>query len=150
MRIAIATDHAGFSLKEAVIAAVLAAGHEVSDLGVEERTAVDFPDYAQRVGLALQNDLAERGILLCGSGVGMCIAANKLRGVRASVCHDTYSARQGVEHDGMNVLCLGARVIGDALAPELVNAFLGAELQREERFLRRLGKVDALEVAGQA
>ncbi|MGL4651065.1 MAG: ribose 5-phosphate isomerase B [Caldilineaceae bacterium] len=150
MRIAIATDHAGYSLKATVIAAVQAQGHEAIDLGAFDTHSVDFPDYAERVGRALQRNEADRGILLCGSGVGVCIAANKMIGVRASVCHDTYSAHQGVEHDGMNVLCLGGKVVGEALATELVCAYLGATFQQEERFLRRLGKINALETGADA
>jgi ribose 5-phosphate isomerase B len=106
---------------------------------------VDFPDYAARVGRAIQNGEAERGILLCGSGVGVCIAANKMHGIRAAITHDTYSAHQGVEHDGMNVMCLGGRIVGEAVARELVGAFVGAEFQEEPRFLRRVGKINALE-----
>jgi ribose 5-phosphate isomerase B len=150
MKIAIGCDHAGFSLRETVIDEVTRLGHEVVDHGLYERTSADFPDFAALVGASLQRGDAERGILLCGSGVGMCIAANKLRGVRACVTHDTYSARQGVEHDGMNVLCLGARVVGDELARELMRAFLAANFQREERFLRRLNKINALEAGADA
>ena len=145
MRIAVATDHAGFPLKQAVLGAVTACGHEALDLGVFDMARVDFPDYAERVGRALQNDEAERGLLLCGSGVGVCIAANKMRGIRACVCHDTYSAHQGVEHDGMNVLCLGGRIIGEALATELITAFLGATFDGHDRFVRRVEKINRLE-----
>jgi len=145
MRIAVATDHAGFTLKQTVLATVRSLGHEAIDLGTHDTSSVDFPDYAARVGRAIQKGEAERGILLCGSGVGVCIAANKLRGIRASTCHDTYSAHQGVEHDGMNVLCLGARIIGEALAAELIGAFLGATFQEEDRFMRRVHKIDLLE-----
>lgn len=149
MRIAIANDHAGLSIKEAVIRQVQALGHEALDLGTSQTTSVDFPDYASQVGRALQTGEADRGILICGSGVGMCIAANKMRSIRACVCHDVYSAHQGVEHDGMNVLCLGAKIIGDALAAELVSAYLTANFQEEERFQRRLSKVEALEAEAQ-
>lgn len=145
MRIAVASDHAGFALKAIVIDELKKEGQEAIDFGVDSPTAVDFPDYAERVGRALQSQQAERGILICGSGVGMCIAANKLAGVRASIAHDTYSAHQGVEHDSMNVLCLGSRVIGDELARELIRTFVHAEFQREERFLRRMRKIEALE-----
>jgi ribose 5-phosphate isomerase B len=145
MRIAVASDHAGFALKSVVIDELKKQGQEVIDFGVDSPASVDFPDYAERVGRALQYQQAERGILICGSGVGMCIAANKLAGVRASIAHDIYSAHQGVEHDSMNVLCLGSRVIGDELARELVRAFVQAEFQREERFLRRMEKIGALE-----
>ena len=120
-------------------------GHEVIDVGAHNTESVDFPDYAAKVGRLLQAGDAERGVLLCGSGVGVAIAANKIRGLRASIAHDTYSAHQGVEHDGMNVLCLGGRIIGDELAREIVRAFAGAEIQQEERFLRRVGKINALE-----
>lgn len=145
MRIAVGTDHGGFPLKAVVIDELTQLGHEVIDLGAHDTQSVDFPDYAAKVGKALQAAEAERGVLLCGSGVGVAIAANKIRGLRASVAHDTYSAHQGVEHDGMNVLCLGGRIIGDELAREIVRAFAGAEMQQEDRFLRRVGKIDALE-----
>ncbi|RIK57146.1 MAG: ribose 5-phosphate isomerase B [Chloroflexi bacterium] len=148
MRIAVANDHAGLAIKPAVLDELRQLGHEITDFGTDETRSVDFPDYAGLVGRALQQGDVERGILICGSGVGMCIAANKLHGVRASIAHDTYSAHQGVEHDGMNVLCLGSRVIGDALARELVRAFVAAEFQQEERFIRRLNKVEALEATG--
>lgn len=148
MRIAVANDHAGLAIKPAVLDELRQLGHEITDFGTDETRSVDFPDYAGLVGRALQQGDVERGILICGSGVGMCIAANKLHGVRASIAHDTYSAHQGVEHDGMNVLCLGSRVIGDALARELVRAFVTAEFQQEERFIRRLNKVEALEATG--
>jgi ribose 5-phosphate isomerase B len=148
MRVAVATDHAGFSLKDAVIDELGKLGVDALDLGQFDTTPSDFPDFAELVGRAIQRGDAERGILLCGSGVGVCIAANKLRGVRAALTHDTYSAHQGVEHDGMNVMCLGSRIIGEALARELVRAFVQAELQTEERFLRRIGKIDKLEAEG--
>jgi ribose 5-phosphate isomerase B len=145
MRVAVACDHAGFPLKEPVLAELTKLGVEALDFGVASPDTVDFPDYAARVGRALQQDQAERGILICGSGVGMAIAACKMKGVRASVTHDTYSAHQGVEHDSMNVMCLGSRVIGAALAAELVRAFVQARFQHEERFLRRLDKINRLE-----
>lgn len=145
MRIAVATDHAGFSLKEVVLAAVRESGHEPLDLGTYSQEKVDYPDYAVKVADAILNGQAERGIALCGSGVGICIAANKIPGIYASVCHDTYSAHQGVEHDGMNVLCLGGRVIGPQLACEIVHVYLAASQIQEERFLRRLDKVKILE-----
>jgi ribose 5-phosphate isomerase B len=145
MRIAVAADHAGFPLKAMVVETVRAAGHEVLDLGVFNRKAVDYPDYAAKVALAIQNKEAERGILLCGSGVGACITANKFKGVYASVCHDTYSAHQGVEHDDMNVICLGGRIIGPELVREIVCAFLKAEFSTEERHVRRVNKVRAYE-----
>lgn len=149
MKVAVACDHAGFLLKETVIQQVRALGHDVLDLGIHEPAPVDYPDYAEKVGRAVQTGQAERGIFLCGSGVGGCIAANKLRGIYACVCHDTYTARQGVEHDDMNVLCLGARVIGVELAREIVTAFLSARfLGRDvgqERHGRRVAKIRALE-----
>ncbi len=145
MRIAIACDHGGYPLKAAVIEFVKEAGHKPLDLGTYGPERVDYPDYAEKVGRAIQAGEADRGILLCGSGIGACIAANKMRGIYAGVCHDTYSAHQGVEHDDMNVLCLGARVVGDAVAGELVHAFLGAMFTHEERHARRAGKVRKLE-----
>ncbi len=149
MKIVIACDHGGYPLKETVIEAVRAAGHEAVDLGTYSPDSVDYPDYAEKLGRALQQGEAERGILMCGSGVGASIAANKMRGIYAAICHDTYSARQGVEHDDMNVLCMGARIIGPALAEELVRTFLSARFvghdPGEERHARRVGKVRALE-----
>lgn len=145
MRVAFGTDHAGFALRETVLASLERLGCEVIDHGIHELEPVDFPDFAAKVGRSLQNGEAERGILLCGSGVGVCIAANKMRGVRACVTHDTYSAHQGVEHDGMNVMCLGGRIIGVALADELVAAFIGAQFQNEARFQRRVDKINVLE-----
>lgn len=150
MRIALANDHAGLGIKPAVIDELQRLGHEVLDLGTNDTQSVDFPDYAGVVGRAMQQGQAERGILICGSGIGMAIAANKLQGVRASVAHDTYSAHQGVEHDGMNVLCLGSRVIGDAVARELVRAFVGAKFQEEDRYIRRVNKIKAFEASGVA
>ena len=145
MKIAIACDHGGFPLKEAVLEAVRAAGDELLDLGAFSVAPDDYPDYAEKLGRVIQNGEAERGILLCGSGVGASIAANKLKGVYAAVCHDTYSAHQGVEHDAMNVLCLGARVVGPKLAEDLVAAFLSARFRDEERHIRRVDKVKKLE-----
>jgi ribose 5-phosphate isomerase B len=145
MIVAVAADHAGFPLKEMVLATVKAAGHEVLDLGVFDTQPVDYPDYAEKVAQAIQEMKAERGILLCGSGVGASIAANKFKGVYAGVCHDTYSAHQGVEHDDMNVICLGARIIGPELVREIVCAFLKAEFSTEERHIRRVNKVRAFE-----
>jgi ribose 5-phosphate isomerase B len=144
-RIAVASDHAGFALKEEIAAELRGEGFRVLDLGTYSTDPVDYPDYARAVGRAIQEDKAERGILVCGSGVGASVAANKMRGVRAGLCHDTYSARQGVEHDDMNVLCLGARVIGTELARELVSAFLSARFSGEERHVRRLEKVKEME-----
>ena len=148
MRVAIGADYAGFPLKETVIRAVETAGHTVLDLGVYTPEPSDYPDSALAVGQVLQRGEADRGILLCGSGVGVNIAANKLHGIRASVCHDVYSAHQSVEHDDMNVLCLGSRVIGPGLAVDLVNAFLLAVFSGEERHLHRIGKIAAMESQG--
>ena len=145
MRIAIGADHAGFELKENVRAFLQKTGHEVIDLGTHNLEPVDYPDYAESVGRSLREGKAERGIVICGSGVGASAAANKIPGIRAGLCHDTYSAHQGVEHDDMNVLVLGARVIGPELAHELVRAFVNAQFTKEERHLRRLAKVNAIE-----
>lgn len=144
-RVAIAADHAGVELKAALVVRLEEAGHTVLDLGTHDTKPVDYPDFAQAIGQALLERKADRGILLCGSGVGASVAANKLPGIRAGLCHDTYSAHQGVEHDDMNVLVLGARVIGSALAEELMRVFLGADFTNEERHCRRLEKVRALE-----
>lgn len=146
MKLVIAADHAGFPLKEEVRGYLERLGHEVVDLGAYNTEPSDYPDFAEAVGKALAAGRAERGILICGSGVGVCVAANKMPGVRASMCHDTYSAHQGVEHDDMNVLVLGARIIGSALAFDLVSSYLNARFQKqEERFVRRLNKVKAIE-----
>ena len=146
MKIAIASDHAGFPLKEEVRDYVRKQGHEVEDLGAYNTEPSDYPDFALLVGKALMTGKVERGILICGSGVGVCVAANKMPGVRAGMCHDTYSAHQGVEHDEMNVLVLGARIIGSALAYECVDAYLKANfIASEPRFVRRLNKVKAIE-----
>lgn len=145
MRIVLGSDHAGFELKKVLIPYVQELGHQTLDVGTHSTESVDYPDYAQAVGRALLDGRAEVGILLCGSGVGASVAANKLRGIRAGLCHDTYSAHQGVEHDAMNVIVLGARVIGPELAKELVRAFLGTTFSGEERHRRRLGKVQAIE-----
>lgn len=149
MIIAIACDHAGFPLKETLLELVHSLGHEVLDLGTNSPDRSDYPDYAEKLGRAIQSHRAERGLLLCGSGVGACIAANKMTGVYACVCHDTYSAHQGVEHDDMNVLCLGARVIGPELAREIVPAFLSARFiggdPGQERHAQRVAKIRRLE-----
>ena len=145
MRIAVATDHAGFPLKQAIMDELRRLGHDVLDLGTDSEAPVDYPDYAEAAGDAVRSGRADRAVLLCGSGVGASVAANKIPGVRAAVCHDAYSAHQGVEHDDMNVLTLGARVIGPALAVELVQAFARAEFSGEERHERRLRKVLAIE-----
>ena len=148
MKVAIACDHGGFPLKATVIDAVRAAGHEPLDLGTGSTDPVDYPDFAASAARAVQAGRAERAIVLCGSGVGAAVAANKLAGIRAGVCHDTYSAHQAVEHDDVNVLALGARVIGIALATELVQTFLAARYTAEPRHARRLAKVVALEREG--
>ena len=145
MRIAIGCDHAGFPLKETVAAVVKMAGHEPLDLGTYNTDRVDYPDYAKKVAKAILEGRAERGILVCGSGVGVCIAANKIEGIYAGVCHDTYSAHQSVEHDDMNVLCLGARIIGPETASEIVRAFLGATFSGEERHKRRVAAIHEIE-----
>ena len=147
MKLVIGSDHAGFDLKGEVRANLVAAGHEVIDLGAFTcQPEDDYPDFAVKVGDALNGGVAPRGILICGSGVGVCVAANKIPGIRAGICHDTYSAHQGVEHDDMNVLVLGARIIGSALAFELAHAFVGATYQSQEpRFVRRFNKVRAIE-----
>ena len=146
MKLVISSDHAGFPLKEEVRAYLAKAGHEVVDLGAYNAEPSDYPDFAEKVGAAIKHGVAPRGILICGSGVGVCVAANKIPGIRAGMCHDTYSAHQGVEHDDMNVVVLGARIIGPALAYEVVDAFIRAEfIAKEERFVRRFKKVLAIE-----
>ena len=145
LKVALGADHGGFSLRNE-LAAFLNTEYEVLDLGNHDYdTSDDYPDYAEAVARAVSSQQVQRGILICGSGVGACIAANKVPGVRACLCHDTYSAHQGVEHDDMNVLCLGARVVGLELARELVTAFLGAVFSGEERHRRRVDKVQAIE-----
>jgi ribose 5-phosphate isomerase B len=149
MKIAVACDHAGFPLKDVVLDAVRASGHEVLDLGTYSTEPVDYPDFSEKIGHAIQSGEAKRGVLLCGSGVGASIAANKMRGVYAAVCHDVYSAHQGVEHDDMNVLCLGGRIVGPQLVSEIVVAFLNARFlgndPGQERHKRRVGKVRKIE-----
>jgi ribose 5-phosphate isomerase B len=146
MRIAVGADHGGFPIKADLVALLKKLGHEVVDVGAHTLdSSDDYPDFACAVGQAVQRGEAERGIVICGSGVGACVAANKLRGIRAGVCHDTYSAHQGVEHDNMNVLCLGGRVVGIEVARELVQAFVGARFSGEERHARRVAKVAAME-----
>jgi ribose 5-phosphate isomerase B len=145
MKVAVACDHGGFPLKEEVLQAVQEAGHEAIDLGTFSPERVDYPVYAEKIARAILEGEAERGVLLCGSGVGACIAANKFPGVFAAVCHDAYSAHQGVEHDAMNVLCLGARVIGPALACELVRNFLRAEYLNRGRYAERVAMVQQIE-----
>ena len=145
MKIAIASDHAGFELKQRVKASLLELKHKVLDLGTRNAKPVDYPDYAEALGLAVREGKVERGILICGSGVGASVAANKIPGVRAGLCHDHYSAHQGVEHDDMNVLVMGGRVIGESVALELVRAFLDSDYTAEDRHERRLKKVKAIE-----
>jgi ribose 5-phosphate isomerase B len=146
MRLVIAADHAGYPLKEEIRPYLERLGHEVLDLGAYNTEPSDYPDFAEAVGKALDAGRGERGILICGSGVGVCIAANKMPGIRACMCHDTYSAHQGVEHDDMNVLVLGARIVGVALAFDIASIYLQARFQsQEERFVRRLNKTKAIE-----
>jgi ribose 5-phosphate isomerase B len=145
MRMAIGSDHAGFELKSALAPFLRELGHDVVDVGTTNTQPVDYPDYAEAVGKAVLDGRAERGVLICGSGVGASVAANKLAGIRAGLCHDTYSAHQGVEHDDMNVIVFGARVIGIETAKELVSAYARAKFTAEERHVRRLKKVLALE-----
>src|SRR5713101_723003 len=145
MRLVIGADHTEFELKQNVSDWLRNLDHQVLDVGIHSVDPVDYPDYAEAVGVALRDGRADRGILICGSGVGASVAANKIPGIRAGLCHDTYSAHQGVEHDDMNVLVLGSRVIGTELAQDLVKAFLGAKFTNEERHVRRLGKVKAIE-----
>lgn len=146
MRVALGADHGGYALKKIVQEELLALGHVVVDCGADTFNPTDdYPDFAEAVGIAVQQGQAERGIVICGSGVGAAVAASKMRGIRSSVCHDTYSAHQGVEHDDMNVLALGARIIGDELAKELVRAYLSAQFSGAERHQRRLDKVLKIE-----
>lgn len=145
MRIVVGSDHAGFPLKQEMAALLRKNGHEVIDVGTHGTAPVDYPDSAEAVGRAVTDGQGERGVLICGSGVGASVAANKIKGVRAAICHDAYSAHQGVEHDDMNVLVLGGRIVGPALAGELVQAFVGARYTAEERHARRLAKVIALD-----
>jgi RpiB/LacA/LacB family sugar-phosphate isomerase len=150
MRIVVGADHRGYCLKDAIAAHLREAGHQVQDVGTNGPDSVDYPDLALAVGRVIQSREADRGILVCGSGVGAAIAANKLDGIRASIAHDSYSARQGVEHDDMNILCLGSRVVAEALAFELVNAFVNARFVPEDRYRRRLEKIRKLEEGAQS
>lgn len=145
MKIAIGCDHAGFALKDTVVRQVKQLGHEVLDCGTNSAQRADYPDFADKVARAVAAKQADRGILLCGSGVGVCVTANKTRGIRASICHDAYTAAQAVEHDNLNVLCLGARIIGPAVAEELVTRFLGASFSKEARHQARLKKIEVIE-----
>lgn len=146
MKLVISSDHAGFPLKEELRASLAKAGHEIVDLGAYNTESSDYPDFAEKIGKAIKAGEAPRGILICGSGVGACIAANKIPGIRAGICHDTYSAHQGVEHDDMNVLVLGSRIIGSALAYDVALAYIGAKFNTTEpRYTRRFNKVAAIE-----
>ncbi|GAC1617660.1 MAG: ribose 5-phosphate isomerase B [Candidatus Acidiferrum sp.] len=145
MKIVIGSDHAGFELKNAMGDLLRSLGHSVLDVGAFNENPSDYPDFAEAVGRALLEGKGERGLLVCGSGVGVSVAANKIPGIRAGMCHDTYSAHQGVEHDDINVLVLGSRIVGEKLAEDLVKSFLGAKFTGEERHLRRLNKVKAIE-----
>lgn len=148
MRIAVACDHAGYPLKQRIIEKLMELNQMVIDLGTDSQLPVDFPDYAEKAGRAIQSGDADRAIVICGSGVGASIAANKLKGVYAGLCHDTYSAHQGVEHDHMNTLCLGARVVGEETAIEIVVSFINASTIDDERFNRRVNKIKRLEQIG--
>ena len=145
MRVAVGSDHAGFIIKDAVISAVNEAGHEPIDFGTMNLDSVDFPDYAEKVGKAIINGQADRGIAICGSGVGVCITANKIKGVYAGLISDLYSAHQGVEHDGMNMMCLAGQIIGPVLAKELVISFLNAKPMDVDRYHRRIKKIKQVE-----
>ena len=146
MKIAVGVDHRGFSIKAEIVEILRKAGHHVLDLGTNSADSVDYPDFSAAVGRAVAEGRADRGLIVCGSGVGACVAANKIQGVRAGMCHDTYSAHQGVEHDDMNVLCLGSGIVGISLIEEVIGAFLGAGfVGGEKRYVRRLRKVEALE-----
>jgi RpiB/LacA/LacB family sugar-phosphate isomerase len=145
MKVVIGSDHAGFRLKNAMGDVVRSLGHAVLDVGAFNENPSDYPDHAEAVGRAILDGKAERGVLICGSGIGASVAANKLVGIRAGICHDTYSGHQGVEHDNMNVLVMGSRIIGEKLAEDVVRAFLATKFTNEERHVRRLAKVHALE-----
>src|SRR5690348_12986632 len=148
MKVAFGCDHAGFALKTQLMEEARKLGYEIVDCGAMDDRPSDYPDFARAVGAAVVDGKAERGVLVCGSGVGASVAANKIHGIRAGLCHDVYSAHQGVEHDDVNVLCLGARIIGPATADELVRAFVGAKFSGEERHLRRVGKIAEMERRG--
>ena len=145
MRVAVGADHAGFEMKRDLAAVMAQQGHEVVDLGTHSSAPVDYPDIAEAVATAIRNGQVDRGVIVCGSGAGVSVAASKFPGVRAAVCHDAYTARQAVEHDDLNVMCLGARVVGPALARVLADTFLAATFSAEDRHLRRLAKIDAIE-----
>lgn len=150
MRIVVGADHAGFELKQQLAEYIRSLGHFITDVGTDSTAAVDYPDFAVKLAREIIERRSERGVLICGSGVGASVAANKIRGIRAGLCHDSYSAHQGVEHDDMNVLVIGSRVIGVELAKELVRNFIGASFTHEERHQRRLNKVLAIEAANTA
>src|SRR6516225_6851349 len=145
MKLVIGSDHAGFALKVAIGDLLRALGHDVLDVGAFNENPSDYPDFAEAVGKAVIDGRAERGVLICGSGIGASVAANKIIGIRAGICHDTYSGHQGVEHDNMNVLVMGSRIVGEKLAEDVLRTFLAAKFTNEERHVRRLAKVDALE-----
>ena len=145
MNVAFACDHGGYPLKEIALQSIREAGDEPIDLGTFSAEMIDYPDITEKAGQAIQEGKAERAVVICGSGVGACVAANKMDGIYAAICHDTYSAHQGVEHDNMNVLCLGARIVGSELAKELIKAFLAAKFLNEGRYLRRFGKIQKME-----
>lgn len=147
MRVALGSDHAGFGLKQVIAKELGQQGIDVKDVGTHDSSPVDYPDFSKKVADLIASEGYEKGIIICGSGVGASIAANKIKGIRAAVCHDTYSAHQGVEHDDMNILCLGARIIGENLALEIVDRFLKATFSQEERHQRRLNKILSLENA---
>ncbi|RJQ40080.1 MAG: ribose 5-phosphate isomerase B [Anaerolineaceae bacterium] len=146
MKVVIGSDHAGFALKNIVIELIRNSGYEVMDVGTYTADPVDYPDFAYKVGKAIQDGKAEKGITICGSGVGACIASNKMQGIYAGICHDTYSAHQGVEHDGMNVLCLGSRIVGSELAREIVLSFLRATVELVDRHEIRRRKIREIEM----
>lgn len=150
MKIAVACDHGGFILKQTVIDEIVHLGHHPLDLGTDSEIPVDYPDFVEKVGKVIQKGEVERGVIICGSGIGACIAANKMRGIYAGICHDTYSAHQGVEHDDMNVLCIGGRIVGKDLVKEIIQAFVGAHFvgyePGQERHKRRVGKTRKLEI----
>lgn len=148
MKLAVGCDHAGYPLKKELVEWLAEMGYEIVDVGTHSVDAVDYPDFARAVGKEVVERRADRGVVVCGSGVGACVAANKIKGIRAGVCHDTFSARQGVEDDDMNTICLGARIIGSELARDVLRAFLGAKFSGLERHQRRLDKVLAIEAAG--
>jgi len=148
MRIAVACDHAGYPIKDDILNLLESLGLDVEDLGTFNQEPVDYPDSAEKASKAILNGLADRAIVICGSGAGVCIAANKIKGIYAGTCHDTYSAHQGVEHDNMNVLCLGARIVGVELAKDIVRAFVNAKFSQEDRHMRRFNKVRELESKG--